>query len=56
MLTAGVVARVLLPLVWPTAYTLAVTAAQALWAAAFAVFVVGHSAMLIGPRIDGANG
>lgn len=56
MLTAGVVARVLVPLAWPAGHTLAVAAAQALWAASFALFVVAHAPMLIGPRIDGANG
>lgn len=56
VLVAGVVARVLLPLIWPAGHALAVALAQGLWAAAFAVFVVAHAAMLVRPRIDGARG
>ncbi len=56
VLTAGVLARVALPLAWPAGYAHAVLCAQALWALAFALFVVAYAPILLAPRADGADG
>lgn len=56
VLTAGVLARVALPLVWLDGYAHAVLASQILWALAFALFVVAYTPILLAPRVDGANG
>jgi len=56
VLTAGVLARVALPLAWPDGYAHAVLCSQALWAIAFALFVVAYAPILLAPRVDGAEG
>lgn len=56
VLCLGVLARVVLPLAWPTGYASAVVASQTLWAVAFALFVVAYAPILTAPRVDGADG
>ena len=56
VLTAGVLARVALPLAWPDGYAHAVLCSQALWAIAFALFVVAYAPILLAPRVAGAEG
>lgn len=56
LLLAGTLARVAVPLAWPSAYTLALGLSQLLWIAAFALFVVTYLPILSGPRRDAAPG
>lgn len=56
VLTAGVLARVVLPLVWAGGYTHAVLAAQTLWALAFSLFVAAYAPILLTARPDGGDG
>lgn len=50
------VVRALLPLLWPQAYGMLVTAAAALWALAFALFLWVYAPMLLRMRADGRPG
>jgi uncharacterized protein involved in response to NO len=49
-------ARVLLPAIFPSLYLWAVSAAAALWCAAFALFVIAYFPILTQPRADGRPG
>lgn len=56
LLAAGVLARVLLPLLLPASYALGVGLAQACWMLAFSLFAVAYLPMLASPRVDGRPG
>lgn len=55
-LMTGTVVRVILPLINPSDYLTWIAVSQILWIAAFLIFVVIYSPMLIKPRIDGQFG
>jgi len=55
-LLVGGIARVLMPLLAPAAYSLWIASAQILWVVAFAVFTWLYTPMLIQPRVDGRYG
>lgn len=55
-LMIGTVVRVILPLINPSDYLTWIAVSQILWIAAFLIFVVIYSPMLIKPRIDGQFG
>lgn len=48
--------RVLLPLAWPAAYTVAVGTSAAAWTVAFAIYLVVYVPILVRPRADGRPG
>jgi uncharacterized protein involved in response to NO len=48
--------RVLVPLVWPGAYRLALLISGALWSAAFLLYLLVYVPMLTQPRADGQGG
>jgi uncharacterized protein involved in response to NO len=54
--TLAACARVLGPLLFPGAYLLTLTAAGALWTAAFLVYLVVYAPILLRPRFDGRAG
>ncbi len=56
LLTIGAVTRVGLPLVDQTHYANWIFLSQILWIAAFVLFVITYSKMLVQPRIDGQEG
>ena len=56
LLLAGAIVRVIFPLVSVNQYTLWIGCSQALWIAAFALFVLVYSPILLQPRIDGRYG
>jgi len=56
LVQAAAVARVLLPIVLPSAYVALVVASAALWFAAFALFTVVYVPILTRPRLDGKEG
>jgi len=49
-------ARVVLPLIAPHAYTMALIASSVLWSAAFAIYCVVYWPVLTRPRADGKPG
>ncbi|MFN0315648.1 MAG: NnrS family protein [Burkholderiales bacterium] len=49
-------ARVLVPLAWPASYRTMILVSGALWAVAFAVFVVTYAPVLSRARVDGKPG
>lgn len=55
-LFAAYVARVLLPMIAPSHYTLWIGLAQAAWLTAFALFVWVYAPILVKPRADGMPG
>jgi uncharacterized protein involved in response to NO len=56
LLASSAVVRVALPLLAPGQHGIAIGLAQALWVAAFALFVAVYAPILTRPRIDGAPG
>ena len=48
--------RVVLPLVWPQAYTAALVGSAAFWSVAFALYCIVYWPVLARPRIDGKPG
>ena len=54
LLAAAVLTRVGLPLALPLSYNVAIAGAQALWIAAFVLFVAAYAPILMRPRADGA--
>ena len=48
--------RVLLPLVVPSAYTMAIAASAALWSGAFLIYLAVYAPLLIRARLDGQPG
>ncbi len=56
LLTAALVARVLLPIIAPTQYLLWLGVAQAAWLVAFALFIWVYAPILVKPRTDGQPG
>jgi len=56
LLACGAVVRVLFPLLNTELYIYWITASQLLWIAAFLVFLMVYTPMLIKPRIDGQDG
>jgi len=56
MLSAGVVLRVLFPLLFGDYYTLWIVVSQLLWIAAFVMFVFIYTPILVKPRVDGRYG
>lgn len=56
LLLGAVLARVVLPLLAPAHYALAVAVAQVSWIGAFALFVVAYLPILSRPRVDGRDG
>ena len=56
ILIAGTILRVVAPLLIPDYYLFWVASSQALWIAAFSMFLITYSPMLIGPRVDGQFG
>jgi uncharacterized protein involved in response to NO len=54
--TLAACVRVLGPLVFPNGYLLTLTAAGALWTAAFLLYLVVYAPILLRPRIDGLAG
>ncbi len=55
-LLAGVVCRVLLPLVFPGLYLLWLKLSAAMWVGGFGIFLTGYAGILTRPRIDGRHG
>ncbi|HET7764226.1 MAG TPA: NnrS family protein [Burkholderiales bacterium] len=56
LLTLGVVTRVFAPALWPSHYLWTVIASGLLWTAAFAVYLVVYTPILVLPRADGKPG
>lgn len=56
LLVAGSLVRVLAPIALPSVYLEVVALSQALWVAAFGIFVVTLGGALLRPRIDGKPG
>lgn len=56
LLSISALTRVLVPLVFPSAYQVELLVSGALWCAAFAIFVICYAPMLLTPRIDGRPG
>jgi len=56
MIVIGVLFRGFFPLAWPEAYTIWIAIAQALWIAAFGIFLILYFPILTRPRIDGLPG
>ena len=56
LLTGGAVARVLLPLIAPGLYNAWLVMSQLLWIAAFLLFLLVYTPMLLRTRIDGRDG
>lgn len=56
LLRVAAALRVLLPLVWPTGYGLAVFASSVLWSAAFLFYLFIYVPVLCQPRLDGKPG
>jgi uncharacterized protein involved in response to NO len=56
LMIAAAVVRVLWPLVQPQHYMHSVQCSGALWCAAFALYLVRHVFILMGPRLDGRPG
>ncbi len=56
LLVAGTVARVILPMLMPAEHFLWIGLSQAIWIAAFALFLWTYAAMLVKPRVDGRYG
>jgi uncharacterized protein involved in response to NO len=56
LVMAAALARVALPLAWPSAYATGVMASGAAWAAAFAIYFVRYLPILVRPRVDGRPG
>jgi len=52
----GAVVRVLLPLISMDLYVYWIGISQLLWIAAFAIFLVVFTPMLLAPRVDGRDG
>ena len=50
------VLRVLLPIAWPEGYAIALQAASACWAVAFALYLYVYTPFLVRPRVDGRAG
>ncbi|OZG72323.1 hypothetical protein BTA51_16445 [Hahella sp. CCB-MM4] len=55
-LLAGVVCRVLLPLMFPDWYLVWLKLSAALWIAGFTIFLTGYAGILTSPRVDGRHG
>ena len=53
MIVIGVLFRGFFPLAWTEAYTIWIAIAQALWIAAFGIFLILYFPILTRPRIDG---
>lgn len=56
LLILGIVSRVILPLLLPAFYVYLIAISQALWIAAFSIFVAVNLPLLTHPRVDGAAG
>jgi len=56
LLVLGAVVRVLLPLISMDLYVYWIGISQLLWIAAFAIFLVVFTPMLLAPRVDGRDG
>jgi len=56
LLTAGVLVRVLLPMLFADRYELWIALSQGLWVAAFLVFLLLYVPILTQPRVDGQDG
>ncbi|MEX2481211.1 MAG: NnrS family protein [Gammaproteobacteria bacterium] len=56
LLLGSVVTRVGMPLLMPASYVVVIAVSQALWIAAFVVFVAAYAPILLAPRVDGTAG
>jgi uncharacterized protein involved in response to NO len=56
LINASAIIRVVIPIVVPGVYLSGLIVAGLLWAAAFALFVIGFAPILTQPRIDGKPG
>ena len=56
LLTLGVAVRVFAPALWPSQYLWTLVASGALWTAAFAIYLVVYTPVLVLPRADGKPG
>ena len=56
LMVSGAVARVVLPLFDPGLYPVWIAASQLIWVAAFLIFIVVYTPMLLKTRIDGRDG
>ena len=56
LLALGALFRVLVPVFYPDQYLTWIITSQALWIAAFLLFVITYAPILIRPRIDGQFG
>jgi len=56
LLAAAALTRVVLPIVAPGFYMASLVVAGSLWAAAFALFLIGYGPILTSPRVDGKAG
>lgn len=55
-LNLAAVVRVVLPMLWPSAYPAFITASTLLWIAGFGAFLVVYVPILLRPRVDGRPG
>ena len=56
LILAGAVVRVIFPILFPAQYLILIGISQVLWIAAFGLFVIFFTPILIKPRIDGQPG
>lgn len=56
LINAAAAVRVLLPLLWPSAYSGLILASSLLWSAAFLAFLIVYAPILMRPRVDGRPG
>lgn len=55
-ISGAAIVRVFVPVLWPGAYVESLIVAAALWAAAFAAYLVTYAPVLARPRADGKSG
>jgi uncharacterized protein involved in response to NO len=56
LLTLGVAARVFAPALWPSHYLWTLLASGTLWTAAFALYLIVYTPILVLQRVDGKPG
>lgn len=56
ILIMSVIIRVMMPVIFPTSYTLWIMVSQVLWILSFAIFIYQYTPFLIYPRADGKPG
>lgn len=56
LITVAALARVVAPILWPSAYGASLVAAGGAWTLAFALYLVDYLPVLLAPRVDGKPG